>query len=511
VSRPGAADPVELIRWGTPAARWVLLATVAGSGLAFLDGTTVNVALPALGDDLDASVAGLQWTLNAYTLTLASLILLGGTLGDRYGRRRVFQIGVVWFATASLLCGAAPNVEVLVACRALQGVGGALLTPGSLAILQASFVQQDRARAVGAWSGLSGIAAAAGPVVGGYLVDALSWRWIFLTNVPVAVLVFVVTARHVPESNDPAAGSFDGGGALLAASGLGVLTWALIAAGEQGGSASVVAGVGGGLALLAAFVVTQRRRRHPMVPPAVFASRQFTGANLVTFTVYAGLSVLFFLLVVHLQQVAGYSALMAGSALLPITALLLALSARAGDFAERAGPRAPLTVGPLIMAGGLLLALRIGTDASYLADVLPAAAVFGLGLAFTVAPLTATVLAAVEERHTGLASGVNNAVSRTGGLIAVAVVPVAAGLTGDAYRDPAVFAQGFRVAMLISAAVVALGGALAAVTIRNRLRDDTPACPPGLRVRRRHCAVDGAPLEPAGVPGAVRGPDPGAG
>lgn len=462
------ASADEAVVWGTGRARWVLLATGLGSGIAFLDGTVVNIALPTIGSALSASVAGLQWVVNSYTLTLASLILLGGSLGDRFGRRRVFLLGIAWFAGASLLCGVAPTAEALVAGRALQGVGGALLTPGSLAILQASFAPGDRARAVGAWSGLSGIAAAIGPFVGGWLIDVGSWRAIFLINVPLALAVIAVALRHVPETRDPSAvRGIDVAGAVLAIVGLAGMTWALIAAGERGATAGVLGTGAVGLASLAGFVAVERRSRHPMLPLDVFASRQFTAANLVTLLVYASLSIMFFLLVIHLQQVVGYSPVRAGAATLPVTGLMLALSARAGQLADRIGPRLPMAVGPLGIATGLALLGRVQADATYLGTVLPALLVFGLGLALTVAPLTATVLAAASTAHAGIASGVNNAVSRGAGLLAVAAIPGLTGLTGDAYNDPVIFASGFRAAMYIGASLAAAGGLLAWVLIRN--------------------------------------------
>jgi EmrB/QacA subfamily drug resistance transporter len=473
----------------------VLLATVLGSGIAFLDGTVVNVALPTIGNELDASVAGLQWIVNGYALTLSSLILIGGSLGDRFGRRRVFLAGVVWFSVASLLCGLAPTSETLVAARALQGAGGALLTPGSLAILQSSFAPSDRGRAVGAWSGLSGVAAAVGPFVGGWLIGAGSWRLIFLINVPLALAVVAIAIRHVPESRDPAAGrAIDVPGAVLTAIGLAGVTWALIEAGERGATTWVLSAGLVGLASLAGFVALERRVRDPMLPLDIFDSKQFAGANLVTFVVYASLGVMFFLLVVHLQQVLGYSPLQAGVATLPVTALMLILSARAGSLADRIGPRLPMTLGPLIIAVGLALLSRADAGSTYLGSVLPGILVFGLGLSLTVAPLTATVLAAAPARHAGIASGVNNAVARGAGLLAVASIPGLTGLTGDAYRDPAVFAGGFRSAMLLSAALAAAGGVIAWSMVRNEIAGRAEACPAGKLDRRHYCAVDGPPL-----------------
>ena len=492
------AEPISItepVTWGTPRARWVLLATVLGSGMAFLDATVVNVALPTIGADLNASVAGLQWVINGYTLTLASLILLGGSLGDRFGRRRIFLLGTMWFAGASLLCGVAPTSEALVAARALQGIGGALLTPGSLAILQASFAMSDRGRAVGAWSGLSGVAAATAPFVGGWLIDVGSWRPIFLINVPLAVAVVVVSLRHVPETRD-AAGvrGIDVPGALLTVVGLAGVTWALIEAGERGATTGVLSSGAIGLGSLAGFVAAERRVRHPMLPLEIFRSWQFSAANLVTFIVYASLSIMFFLFVVHLQQVLGYSPLQAGAATLPITGLMLALSAPAGMLADRIGPRLPMTIGPLGIAAGLALMSRVQAEATYLGTILPGLLVFGLGLSLTVAPLTATVLAAATSKHAGIASGVNNAISRGAGLLAVAAIPGLTGLTGDAYRDPAIFASGFRAAMRISAALAAAGGLLAWLSIRNEVARPADSRPSARLDRHHHCAVDGAPL-----------------
>ncbi|MQY09183.1 MFS transporter [Actinomadura macrotermitis] len=495
------------VRLSTPEGRWILLATVLGSSVAMLDSTVVNVALPRLARDLGASMADLQWTVNAYTLTLAGFILLGGSLGDRYGRRRVFLVGVVWFAAASLLCGVAQNVPMLVAARALQGVGGALLTPGSLAIIQASFARDDRPRAVGAWSGLGGVAGAVGPFAGGWLVQAAGWRWVFLLNLPLAAVVVLVAVRHVPESVDPdARGRFDVAGAALAALALAGTTYALTEAPERGAAAPAVLGAAVlGVAAAVVFVVVERRRGRasarpgsttpqPMLPLTVFASRQFTAVNLVTFVVYGGMSVLFFLFVLDLQVVSGFSPIAAGAALLPVTALMLLLSPRAGALAQRIGPRRPMAAGLVVAACGMLLAGRAGEHASYLRDVLPAAVVFGLGLSAMVAPLTATVLASADERHAGVASGVNNAVARAAGLFGVAAIPPLAGLTGEAFRRPAAFADGFQTAMTVCAALLAAGAALTLLTVR----DDVLKAAPSEREPqcRAHCSLASPPLEP---------------
>jgi EmrB/QacA subfamily drug resistance transporter len=508
VSR-STARPDEELRMGTPRARWVLLTTVLGSALAMLDATVVNVALERIGTDLGADFSGLQWTVNAYTLTLASFILLGGSLGDRFGRRRIFVFGVVWFAAASLLCGLAPSIETLVAARALQGIGGALLTPGSLAIISAAFHGRDRAAAIGAWSGLSGVAGAIGPFVGGWLVE-WNWRAVFLVNLPLAVLVVVVAIRHVPETRDPeAAPRLDWPGTLAVVVGLAGLTYALTAAEAQGASAAVLASGALGVAALVTFVVVERTSSHPLVPPRLFADRQFTATNVLTLLVYAGLGALFVMLVLNLQVVAGFSPLLSGTALLPVTVLMLLFSARVGALAQRYGPRAFLTAGPLVAAGGVLLLRRIGPDADYLTDVLPGAVLFGAGLTLTVAPLTATVLDSAPDRYAGVASGVNNAVARAAGLLAVAVIPVAAGIGGEDYTDPTAFADGFRTAMLLIAALLAAGGIVGLVAVRRPLATAVraPAAPSGptevdaderMAIERcAHCGVTGPQLHPA--------------
>lgn len=473
------------VRLGTPSGRWVILTVVLGSGMVLLDTTAVNVALPTIGRDLGASLGGLQWIISGYTLTLAALILLGGSLGDRLGRRRVFVAGAVWFALASAMCGLAPTIQVLVAARVLQGMGGALLVPGSLAIVQASFAAADRPGAIGAWAGLGNIATAAGPLLGGWLVAVAGWRWVFLANLPVAATVVIVAARRVPESRDEfARGSFDVLGAVLAATALAGIAFALISATdsvgwERGGwerMAVLGAGIGGVFASVAFLAVERSRGRSssdrvpaPMLPLAIFASRQFSAINVITFCVYCATAGELFMLVLELQAGAGFSAVAAGSALLPVTVLMIVLSPRSAALAQRVGPRWPLTAGAAICSVGLLLALRIGVSASYLRDVLPAVAVFGLGIALIVSPLTATVLASADVRNAGIASGVNNAVSRVAGLIAVAGLPAVVGLRATAYHSPVLLTTGFDLAMIVCAGLLALAAVLAVTLVDDNV------------------------------------------
>lgn len=483
-----------LIRLSSPEGKWVVTTTVLGSGVAMLNGTDLSVALPSLDRDLGAGVAALQWILNGYLLTLAALILVGGALGDRFGRRRMYILGVGWFAAASIACAVAPTAAWLIAARVLQGVGAALLTPGSLAIIQSCFVPEDRSAAIGAWSGLTGIAAALGPFFGGVLVDTWGWRWMFALPVPLAIAAIWAARTHVPESRQPEPVSLDLAGAGLAILGLGGITYAIIAAPEGGWTplTSVAAGVG--VVAAVGFIAWERYTAEPMLPPGIFRSRQFTAANLVTFTVYAALGGVFFLLVVHLQTVVGYRATAAGAATMPIMALLLIGSPTAGRIAQRYGPRPPLTIGPFLLAVGMLMMGAIPATAGYLTGVLPSLVVFGIGLTLTVTPVTAAVLAAIDDDHSGLASGINNAAARTAQLLAIAVLPVAAGLSGGAFIDPAAFAPGFARAMAVAAGLSLAGAVIAWFGITQPLTGS----PAEAVVDRRHCGTQAPPatLEP---------------
>jgi EmrB/QacA subfamily drug resistance transporter len=456
------------LRYGTPQARWVIGAAVAGSGIAFLDSTVVNVALPHISADLGGGLSGLQWTLDAYLVTMTALLLLGGSLGDLFGRRRVFILGLIGFSVASLACGLAPTIELLIIFRAMQGAAGALLVPSSLAIISASFHPDDRARAVGAWSGLGAAAGAIGPFVGGWLVDAFSWRPVFFINLPLAAAAVVATLRHVPESSGGSGArrpDLQGAGLITVA--LAATTYGLIEVGS-GLTTPVAIALATGAVAFIGFLVVENRVRHPLLPLGLFRSRQFSGANLVTLSVYSGLGVTSFLIVVQLQVGLGYSALAAGAALLPVTVLMAAFSARSGALAQRIGPRPQMTIGPLFVAAGLLLYTRVQPEASYLEAVLPGAAVFGLGVTLLVAPLTATVLAAVDTNQAGIASGVNNAVARLAGLLAIALLPGLAGITA---AEPGVgFGPGFATALQIAAGLCVIGSMVAFATIRTAER-----------------------------------------
>lgn len=403
----------------------ILIACILGSGMAFLDGTVVNVALPAIRADLHAGLATQQWVVEAYLLTLGSLLLVGGSLGDVFGRHRVFALGVAAFGVTSALSAAAPDGTTLIVARGLQGVAGALLVPSTMGIIVSVFPEGERGAAIGSWTAWTGIATVVGPLGGGALVQAASWRWVFAINIPLALVTLWLIARAVPALEVPKdqRPKVDVIGAAMCALGLGGPVFALIQQPSWGwGDPRILASLIGGLALLAALVEVERRVPEPMLPLHLFRLRNFAVGNAATLAMYAGLNVMLFFLVLFLQQVAGYRPVVAGLALLPTTLLMFALSKRMGAWADRIGPRPFMTVGPLLAAGGLALLLRLGPDADYLTEVLPGVAVFGLGLSATVAPLTAAVLGGVDERHAGVASGVNNAVARVAGLLAVAAL-----------------------------------------------------------------------------------------
>jgi EmrB/QacA subfamily drug resistance transporter len=487
------------VRLASAAGHWVLAVAVLSEAMTLLEATVVNVALPSIGRDLGATTAGLQWTLNGYVLTLAALSLPAGSLSDIYGRRRMLILGTAAFTVASAVCAAAPSIQLLVAARFLQGAGGALLTPASLAIIDAVFDPEDRTRAIGAWAGLTAVAAAIGPSVGGYLTDVLSWRAVFLVNLPVGAFVVVAAFARVPETRDPTrAGGLDLPGATLATLALAGLCVALIQA-SQGLSPTVIIAAATALAAAAAFVTVEHRSAHPMLPLKLFRSRQFTAATTLALVTYAALGGVIFLFVAFLQVTLGYTALQAGAATLPITVLMMIGSRPAGVIAQRIGPRIPLTAGAVLTGTGLVMMAQIHAGDRYLPAVLPPLTVFGLGLAALITPITATVLASVDREHAGIASAVNNALSRLGQMIAVAVLPLAAGLSGAAFTNPAAMAAGFPIAMTVAAAASFAAALLAWATIRSDalgprgVREPRQQLPPAFR---RHCAVAGTPLTP---------------
>jgi EmrB/QacA subfamily drug resistance transporter len=509
-------------------ARLTVAAAVLGSVVVFVDSTVVNVALPAITDDLGGGMAGQQWLSSAYLLTLGALLLIGGSLGDLHGRRRMFTFGLVGFGAASLLCAVAPTIETLVAARALQGLAGALLVPNTLGLIVAKFPPHDRGAAIGSWTAWSGISMVAGPLVGGVIVDSVSWRWIFAINV-VPVLAALLIIRQVDAvHDDPVPGHIDVPGAVLGTVGLAGTVFALIEQQTRGWTDPLIlVTLIGGIACLVAFVVVEHVREHPMLDLTLFRERNFAVGNASTLAIYGGLGSVPFFLVLFLQQVAGYSAVQAGLATLPITAEMFVLSRRFGALADRIGPRLFMGGGPIVAGIGIALLARLDTQGDYLADALPGILVFGFGLSMTVAPLTATVLGGVDERQAGMASAINNATARIGALLAVAAIGAvvsasfagaldtriagqdvpasvvatvkARALAADAPANlpqlqPALDASAvhaFRVAMLITAALVAIGGGLSAAGIRNPRRETNCAdCPGG--------AVVGAPrpLEP---------------
>ena len=460
------------MRLASPGGRWTVAAAILSSGTVFVESTVVTVALPSVGRDLGLGLEGLQWVMNSYLLTLSALMLLGGSLGDLFGHRRVLMVGLIGFTAASAGAALAPSAAVLLIVRLLQGAAGAVLVPNTLALINATIDESDRAPAIGRWSAWSAVSTALGPLVGGWLVDALSWRWVFAVPVPFGLLALWIAARRVPappaRAQRGAPRHVDLGGATLATLGLAALTWALITEPRRGwGDSLILAASLGGLALLGGFVLQEWRSPDPMLPLALFRSRQFTGANLVTLLVYAALGGLFFLLMLQLQNVLGYRALRSGASLLPVSALMLAISPAAGRLGQRLGPRWPIGVGAFVAGMGMLLLSRVQTGASYVGTVLPALIVFGLGLSVLVAPLTAAVLGAAEEGKGGIASGVNNAVARLAGLLATAALPLAAGMGG--LRDPAgaAYGAGYARAMQIAGGLCFAGALVAFVTIRR--------------------------------------------
>ena len=477
--------------------RLVLVACILGSSVVAVDATVVNVALPAIRADLGGGFAGQQWTANAYLVTLAALILVGGSLGDIFGERRIFSLGVAAFGATSLLCAAAPSIEILVLARALQGVAGALLTPAALAVIVAAFPEQERGKAVGSWTAWLGIGTILGPLIGGQLVDIASWRWIFAINLPLVLATLVLIARFVPEARgSEETHKVDLIGAAMCVLGLAGLTFGLIRQPQAGfGDPTVALPFFGGIVLLAAFLLFERGASHPMLPLGLFRRHNFSVGNVETLSMYAGLSLLFFFLVLFLQNAAGYSAVAAGSAGLPVTLVMFVLSSRFGALADRFGPRFFMGLGPIVAAGGLALLARLDAELEYLTGLLPPLLIFGLGLAMTVAPLTATVLSGAEEHNAGIASGVNNAIARVAGLLGIAVVgAIVAARYGDG-ADSSVGA--FHLAMTIAAGLVALGGVVGLVGIRNPQRKvEAEGCPGG--------QLTGAPRDAARHPRGAR-------
>ena len=474
--------------------RLTLVAAILGSGIATIDGTIVNVALPSIERDLGGGLPAQQWVSNAYLLVLGSLILIGGSLGDIYGQRRVFAVGVASFGLLSLLCALAPTIGVLIAARALQGAAGALVTPSSLAIIVAAFSAGERAAAIGAWTAWGGIASIVGPLVGGEIVDKISWRWIFALNVPLVLATLTLILAAVPATARVTGRRVDVAGAALCVLGLGGFVFALIEQPRYGwGSAAISVPLVCGVGAFAAFLVYERRAAEPMLKLELFARRNFAVGNVETLTMYAGPAILFFFLVIYLQQVAGYTALRSGLTTVPVTLVMFALSRRFGALADRHGPRLFMGAGPLIAAAGILLLLRTGMHASYLTELLPALLVFGVGLSLTVAPLTAAVLADADETDAGIASAINNAVARVAGLVGVSVigVVVASGLAGDTFAANAQSVRAFHEAVVACAALVAAGGIAGVLGITNARRTVAAEdCPGGQLAGVPEPAVD---------------------
>ncbi|HET6831982.1 MAG TPA: MFS transporter [Solirubrobacterales bacterium] len=464
---PATGPEPEPLRYASARGRWALAAVILGSGAAFLESSVVTIALPEIGRDLDLDLGGLQWVMNAYLLTLSALMITGGSLGDIYGRRKMFNAGLVAFAATSLLCAVAPSAAVLIGARLLQGAAAALLVPASLAIVEASFAEEDRGAAIGAWAGWSGISSLIGPFLGGWLVDAASWRWVFAIVVVLALLAAWLGVRHLPRARVQQARVHpDWTGSVLISLGLAGITYALVEAGGRGLGDPVVALAGaGGCLLLIAFLLVERRVAEPMVPLAIFRSRQFSGANAATLANYLAIGAMFFFLSLQLQDVLGYSALAAGAASFPATLIMLVFSPQAGRLGQRIGARIPMTVGPLVLGVGMVLLSGIDRGDAYVQSILPGVVVFGVGMTIFVAPLTAAVLGALPDERAGIASAVNNAAARLAQLLAAAALPAAAGLSAGTAVGPGAFSEGFQSAMLIAAAIAAIGGLISWLTI----------------------------------------------
>jgi EmrB/QacA subfamily drug resistance transporter len=448
--------------------RWILAAAILGTSVAGIDSSVMNVALPIIGRDLGASMSQLGWTITGYTLSLAALVLLAGALGDHFGRRRIFLLGVVGFVTASLLCAVAPDINALIMSRVLQGVGGALMIPASLAIIHSSFVTEDRPRAIGIWSGFASISTALAPFVGGWLLELGTWRYIFVINVPVAIGLVLISLKHVPESREAKPAPMDWRGSSLAFLTLVALTYFLTTM-RTSSLFDVIPSLSMVVVATAAiaFIKLERRIEYPMLPPLVFRSRSFIVSNVVTFLIYGAFGIFAFIFTVTLETVAGYGPIKAGSTFLPITAITLVLSGPSGRLASRIGPRLQLMVGPALCGLAALMATRISPNTGYWTLAIPLECVFGLGIAATVAPLTASTLASMPEDHAGVASGVSNAVSRAAALLWIAAIPPLTGLTGAAYADPFVLQNGFRSICVICATSLGLAGLLAGITLRG--------------------------------------------
>jgi EmrB/QacA subfamily drug resistance transporter len=472
--------------------RTTLVAAILGSGVATIDGSIVNVALPAIESDLGGGLVAQQWVSNAYLLTLGSLILIGGSLGDIYGERRAFTTGLAGFGVFSVACALAPTIEVLVAARALQGAAAALMVPSSLAIIVAAFTPRERGAAIGRWTAWGGIAAIVGPLAGGLIVDQASWRWIFALNVPPVLATLWLALTAVPGAAPTSRRRVDVIGAALCAVGLAGVVFALIEQPNYGWSSPVILlPLGGGAGALVSFLAYERRVAEPMLRLELFSHRNFAVGNAETFAMYGGLAILFFFLTIFLQQVAGYSALESGLTTLPVTLVIFATSRRFGALADRFGPRAFMGAGPIVASCGILLLLRTGLETDYLADLVPGLLLFALGLAMTVAPLTATVLADADDSDAGIASAINNAIARVAGLVGVSVVGVvvAGTLAGDTFAANPESVRAFHDVVLICAGLVAAGGFVGAIGITNPHRTDARRCAGGQLVGAPQPAV----------------------